>query len=92
MNLLRKVLLFPIAFNLLSPIAANAGGDDHEGHHDHHSGHMNMGDSFPSTMFLGKTTFVVGGVNGVSDSGMGGMSEMSNSNEKDGTVFNYDTK
>tara|TARA_Y100001968_G_scaffold144045_1_gene131554 strand:+ start:1541 stop:1651 length:111 start_codon:yes stop_codon:yes gene_type:complete len=35
-------------------------------------------------MFVGKTTFVVVGVNGVSDVEMGGMYS---SNDKDGTVF-----
>ncbi len=51
-----------------------------------------MEDSYPSTMFMGKTTFVLGGVDGVSDSEMGGMGGMSTSEEKDGTVFHYDTK
>ena len=76
-------------------MAVEAGGDNHKGHHDHHSGHLNTGDSYPSTMFMGKTTFVLGGVDGVSDSGMGGMGGMggmSTADEKDGTVFHYDTK
>ena len=89
---LGKILLFPFAIGLLAPAAVEAGGGDHKGHHDHHGGHMNMGDSYPSTMFMGKTTFVLGGVDGVSDSGMGGMGGMSTSEEKDGTVFHYDTK
>ena len=71
---LSKILVFPVAIGLLAPVAVEAGGGDHKGHHDHHGGHMNMGDSYPSTMFMGKTTFVLGGVDGVSDSGMGGMS------------------
>ena len=45
---------------------------------------MNMSDSYPSIMFMGKTTFVLGGVDGVSDSGMG---EISMSEDKDGTIF-----
>ena len=75
MKNLGKFLLFPVAIGLLAPAAVEAGGgDNHKGHHDHHSGHMNKGNSYPSTMFMGKTTFVLGGVDGVSDSGMGGMS------------------
>ncbi len=89
MRLLSKFILVPAVLGLLSPVAVEAGDDDHKDHHDHHKDHMNMGDSYPSTMFMGKTTFVVGGVDGISDSGMGGMSS---SSEKDGTVFNYDTK
>ena len=89
---LSKILLFPLAISLLAPAAVEAGGGDQKGHHDHHGGHMNMGDSYPSTMFMGKTTFVLGGVDGVSDSGMSGMSGMSTADEKDGTVFHYDTK
>ena len=38
---------------------------------------------------MGKTTFVLVGLDGVSDSGMGGMSASEN---KDGSVFHYDTK
>ena len=82
MKNLSKILLFPVALGLLAPLTANAGGDDHKGHHDHHSGHMNMGDSYPSTMFMGKTTFVVGGVDGVTSMGTA----------KDETTFNYDMK
>ena len=48
-----------------------------------------MGDSYPSTMFMEKITFVLGGVDGVSDSGMGGMATF---DDKDGTVFHYYTK
>ena len=43
-------------------------------------------------MFMGKRTFVLGGVDGVSDSGMGGMGGLSIADEKDGTVFHHDTK
>ena len=42
---LSKILLFPFAIGLLAPAAVEAGGGDHKGHHDHHGGHMNMGDS-----------------------------------------------
>tara|TARA_B100000700_G_scaffold140413_1_gene156414 strand:- start:1792 stop:1923 length:132 start_codon:yes stop_codon:yes gene_type:complete len=38
-------------------------------------------------MFIGKTTFVLGVVDGVSDSGMGGMSGMATADDKNGTVF-----
>ena len=82
-----RFLLLPAFLGLLAPAAVEAGGGDNTGHHDHHSGHMNMGESYPSTMFMGKTTFVVGDVDGVSDSGMGGTGGMSTSEEKDGTVF-----
>ena len=92
MKNLGKILIFPVAIALLAPASVEAGGGDHKGHHDHHGGHMNMGDSYPSTMFMGKTTFVLGGVDGVSDSGMSGMGGMSTTDEKDGTVFHYDTK
>ena len=65
----------------MSPLVVHAGGDEHsshQGHHDNHSDHMNMGDSFPSSMLMGKTTFVVGGVGGVAG------------NQE--TTFNYDMK
>ena len=97
MRLLSQLLLIPAALGLMAPIAVEAGGKNRKDHHDH-SNHMMAGDSYPSTMFMGKTTFVLGGVDGVSDSGMSGMSgmsamgAMSNSEEKDGTVFHYDTK
>ena len=95
MKAFRNGLLVPALLAMLAPLAAKASGEDnesHKGHHDHHSGHMNMGDSYPSTMSMVETTFVLGGVDGVSDSGMGGMDGMSTSEEKDGTVFHYDTK
>tara|TARA_Y100001968_G_scaffold117562_1_gene107037 strand:+ start:1248 stop:1520 length:273 start_codon:yes stop_codon:yes gene_type:complete len=79
----------PVSLGLLAQMAVEAGGENHKGRHQNHSGHMNMGDSSPSTMFIGKKTFVLGGVDGVGDSGIGGMST---SEEKDGTVFHYDTK
>ena len=89
MRLFARLLSIPAALGFMAPMAVEAGGGDHKGHHDHHDSHMKMGDSYPSTMFMGKTTFVLGGVDGVSDSGMGGMST---ADEKDGTVFHYDTK
>ena len=91
MDSFRKIIVSPLALALLAPMPVMAGSQDsnHKGHLDHHSDHKNMGDSYPSIMFMGKTTFVLGGVDGVSNSGMG---KMSTSSEKDGTVFNYDTK
>ena len=90
MRLFARLLSIPAALGFMAPMAVEAGGGDHKGHHDHHDSHMKMGDSYPSTMFMGKTTFVLGGVDGVSDSGMDGMDGMggmSSSGEKDGTVF-----
>ena len=91
MKLFAQLLSISAALGFMAPMAVEAGGDNkNKGHHGHHSGHMNMGNSYPSTMFMGKTTFVLGGVDGVSDSGMSGMSGMggmSTSEEKDGTVF-----
>ena len=95
MRLFAQLISIPAALGFMTPMAVQAGGEKHKGHHDHHGSHMNMGDSYPSTMFMGKTTFVLGGVDGVSDSGMGGMGGMggmSTADEKDGTVFHYDTK
>ena len=92
MRLFVQLLSIPAVLGFIAPIAVQAGDEKHIGHHDHHGSHMNMGDSYPSTMFMGKTTFVLGGVDGVSDSGMGGMGGMSTADEKDGTVFHYDTK
>ena len=67
--------MIPAALGLMAPMAVEAGGDiikvimitmwSHE-----------YGGFIPSTMFMGKTTFVLGGVDGVSDSGMGGMGGM----------------
>ncbi len=70
--LFRRVLLsFPAGLALLAPTVVQAGGA-HSSHHGH------SGQVSPSTMIMGKTTFVVGGVDGVSS--------------KDGTTFNYDMK
>ena len=92
MKKFQNLFLVPAFLGLMASLVVEARGDEHKGHHDHHKSYMNMGDSYPSTMFMGKTTFVVGGVDGVLDSGMGSMGGMSTSSEKDGTVFNYDTK
>ena len=78
MKIFQKVLLLPAALVLFVPAAVDAGGGDHSSNHGHHSGHSNMGDSSPSTMIMGKTTFVGGGVEGVTG--------------KDETVFNYETR
>ena len=47
MKLFSRLLLIPAALGLMAPMAVEAGGGDHKGHHDHHGGHMNMGDSYP---------------------------------------------
>ena len=82
MKNLSKLLLFPVALGLLAPAAVDAGGGDHSGHHDQHSAHGHSEDASPSTMLMGKTTFVVGGVDGVTSMGTA----------KDETTFNYDMK
>ncbi len=82
MKNLGKLLLFPFALGILAPAAVDAGGRDHSGHHDQHSSHGHSGDYTPSTMLMGKTTFVVGGVDGVTSMGKA----------KDETTFNYDMK
>ena len=82
MKNLGKILLFPVALGLLAPEAVDAGGGDHSDHHDQHSAHGHSGDASPSTMLMGKTTFVVGGVDGVTSMGTA----------KDETTFNYDMK
>ena len=83
MKFFRQFLLFPAALSLLAPAAVNAGGVDHSDHHGQHSTHGNSGeDASPSTMIMGKTTFVVGGVDGVTAMGT----------SKDETTFNYDVK
>ena len=63
MKLFSQLFLIPAALGFMAPMAVEAGGDDkHKGHHAQHSSHMNMRNSCPSTMFMGKTTFVLGGV------------------------------
>ncbi len=74
----QRFLLLPALLGLVSPIAA---GDNHL-NHGHHSDHGHGGDASPSTMIMGKTTFVVGGVDGVTSMGT----------TKDETTFNYDIK
>ena len=47
-KLFSRLLLIPAVLGLATPMTVEAGGEKHKGHHDHHSGHMNMGDSYPS--------------------------------------------
>ena len=82
MKLFRQLLLFPAVLGLFAPSAVDAGGGDHSSHHGQHGTHGNSGDVSPSTMLMGKTTFVVGGVDGVTSMGT----------TKDETTFNYDMK
>ena len=77
MKLSRNFFLLTAACGLLAPLSVEAGGDNHSSHHGHHSGHGPSGDHSPSTMIMGKSTFVVGGVDGVT---------------RDETVFNYETR
>ncbi len=60
MKLFRQLLLFPAALSLLAPAVVDAGGVDHSSHHSQHNTHGQSGDASPSTMIMGKTTFVVG--------------------------------
>ncbi len=78
MKLLTHIALLP-ALLAFAPLNTQAGGGDHSSHHGHHGPSEN---GTPSTMFMGKTTFVVGGVDGVTSMGI----------TQDETVFNYDTK
>jgi len=73
-KLFQKLFLFTYLAGLCAPLAVEAGGDDHSSHH----GHANMNGLSPSTMLMGKTTFVLGGVDGVTN--------------KDETTLNYDIK
>ena len=82
MKFVRRFFLFPAVLGLVSPAAVDAGGADHSSHHGEHSAHVRSGDASPSTMLMGKTTFVVGGVDGVTSMGK----------SKDETTFNYDMK
>ena len=68
----------PALVGTIMPLAIHAGGTNHHDHHMHDDSHMNMTDSFPSTMFMGKSTFVLGGVDG--------------STRTDAVSFNYDLK
>ena len=58
MKLFSWLFLIPAALGFMAPMAVEAGGGDHKGHHDHHDSYMNMGDSYPTTMFMGQTPFV----------------------------------
>jgi len=82
MNLFSKFLLIPVTLNLFSPATVEAGGNENSSHHGHHDGHGHSGNASPSSMIMGKTTFVVGGVDGVTSMGT----------KKDATTFNYDMK
>ena len=61
MRLLSQLLLIPAALGLMAPIAVEAGGENRKDHHDHRN-HMMAGVSYLSTMFLAKTTFILGGM------------------------------
>ena len=82
MKLFREFLLLPVALGLFSPAAVDAGGGDHSSNDGQHSAHNHSGETSPSSMLMGKTTFVVGGVDGVTSMGT----------TKDETTFNYDMK
>ena len=73
-----RKLFAPALVGTIMPLAIHAGGTNHHDHHMHHDSHMNMTDSYPSTMFMGKSTFVLGGVDGVTG--------------KEAVTFNYDFK
>ena len=45
MRLFTQLLSIPAALGFMTPMAVQAGGEKHKGHHDHHGSHMNMGDS-----------------------------------------------
>ena len=89
MKCFSQLRLIPAVLCLVTPMIVEAGDGNNKDHHDHHGSQMDIGESYPSTIFMGKTTFVVGGVDGVSDSGMGGMST---SEEENGTVSHYEAK
>ena len=78
MKLSPQKLFAPALVGTIMPIAIHAGGMNHHDHHMHDDSHMNMTDSYPSTMFMGKSTFVLGGVDG--------------STRTDAVLFNYDLK
>jgi len=78
MKLSPQKLFAPALAGTIMPIAIHAGEMNHHDHHMHHDSHMNMTDSFPSTMLMGKSTFVLGGVDG--------------STRTDAVTFNYDLK
>ena len=78
MKLSPKKLFAPALVGTIMPIAIHAGGMNHHDHHMHDDSHINMNDSYPSTMFMGKSTFVLGGVDGVIG--------------QEAVTFNYDLK
>ena len=78
MKLSPQKLFAPALVGTIIPLAIHAGGTNHHDHNMHHDSHMNMTDSYPSTMFMGKSTFVLGGVDGVTG--------------KEAVTFNYDLK
>ena len=79
MKLSPQKLFPPALVGTIMPLAIHAGEMNHHDHHMHNDSHMmNMTDSFPSTMFMGKSTFVLGGVDG--------------STRTDAVHFNYDLK
>jgi len=80
MKAFNNALFVSSLLGFIFPFSAQAGGGDHSNHHGNHGSHVNSGDehSTPSTMLMGKTTFVVGGVDGVSS--------------KEEMTFNYDMK
>ena len=78
MKLSPKKLFAPALVVTIMPIAIHAGGMNHHDHHMHDDSHINMNDSYPSTMFMGKSTFVLGGVDGVIG--------------QEAVTFNYDLK
>ena len=78
MKLSPQELFAPALVGTIIPLSVHAGGMNHHDHHMHNDSHMNMTDSFPSTMFMGKSTFVLGGVDGVTG--------------KEAVTFNYDLK
>ena len=78
MKLSPKKLFAPALVVTIMPIAIHAGGMNHHDHHMHDDSDINMNDSYPSTMFMGKSTFVLGGVDGVIG--------------QEAVTFNYDLK
>jgi len=78
MKLSPQKLFAPTLVGTIIPLSVHAGGMNHHDHHMHNDSHMNMANSFPSTMFMGKSTFVLGGVDGVTG--------------KEAVTFNYDLK
>ena len=78
MKFFKNIFLIPVLLAIAS-LSTKAGGSDHSSNNVH-NGHS--GDASPSPMILGETTFVFGGVDGVTSMGT----------VKDETTFNYDIK